>query len=161
MWPGGSPWVWWAFGAAVLIVGLGGPYLVGWFSRQLGLTHGLSDFDKAISLLNDPSHFVRERAAGDLEELAKLRPSKFHVRAMKAFASFLAYPPSYGSGHEQAGQIDPYSPDTLAIMRAIVSRTDGQLKAERDVNYKFSSNRNSPFEYRDGGFWFRGERLVG
>jgi len=80
---------------------------------------------------------------------------------MKTFASFLAYPPHYGSGHEKAGQINPYNPDTLGIMRAIVSRTDGQPKAGRDTNYRCSLNPNSPFEYRDGGFWFRGEPLVG
>ena len=160
MWPDLSAWTWWGLAVATPIIGFGGPPLVGWVFRRMNLVRGFPDFDKAISLLNDESHLVRETAARDLAELAKLRPSRFHVRTMRAFTSFLAYPPYYGSRHERAGQIDPYSPDTVAIMEAIIARTEEQRKAEGDAGYEFSLNPNSPFEYRDGSFWFRGGRLT-
>ena len=80
---------------------------------------------------------------------------------MRAFTSRLSYPSFYGSRHEEAGQTDPSSPDTVAIMEAIVSRTDEQIGAEKAADYKFTLNPNSPFEYRVGAFWFRGNRLTG
>lgn len=161
MWPDWSAWTWWGLGTAVLVVGLGGPRLLDWVSRRVDLTRGLPDFDKTVRLLSDRNHLIRERAVRDLAEMAAARPSKFHVKVMRSFGGVLAYPPFYGSRHEKAGQTDPHSPDTVAIMEVIVSRTDEQIKAEKDVAYEFSLNPNSPFEYRDGAFWFRGERIVG
>ena len=96
----------------------------------------LSDeqFKMGVELLGKSQMAVRVGGVYVLEDLAKLEPELNHVRVMDVFASFLAYPPRYGSGPNEE-KVDFDSADTVAIMKAIGRRTDEQKKEEEDSDY--------------------------
>ncbi len=127
------------------------------FERRLAV----KCFDDSAGLLANGVHLERVRGAMDLAELAQQDPVVLHVKIMRLFVAFLVYPPCYGAEHQKAGKIDPYSDETIAIMRAIVSRTPEQIQVEKDAGYSFSLSPNSPFTYQDGSFYFEGQHLEG
>lgn len=118
-----------------------------------------ANFDAAAALLNG-THFDRVRGTMQLDKLAREHPAELHVKVMEMFSAFLAYPPTYGQKHPKAGRVDPYSQDIAWVMRAITSRTPEQLLAEEEAGYSFRLSANSPFEYRDGCFYFGDEKLT-
>lgn len=116
------------------------------------------DFDVSSKALLSGGYQDRVHAAMILRNLALQNPSEFHVDVMHLFNAALAYPLKYADSNPKSG-VDPYSPDAVYIMKSIVSRTAEQMKAEEEGGYTFRLNPNSPFEYRDGCFYFEGKRL--
>lgn len=119
------------------------------------------EFDTGAEQLKARDHIDRTRGAITLDKLARAQPAVFHVDVMDMFNARLAFPAHYGEGHPDAGHTDPHSPDTIRIMRAIVSRTDEQMGAEMAAGFEFKLSPNSPFEYQGGSFYFESELLVG
>ena len=117
-------------------------------------------FDVADELLLGGGFKDRQRGAMDLWRLARRCPCRFHVDAMHVFNAALAYPLHYAKGHAKSG-VDPHSPDAVYIMDAIMNRSPEQVEAEKRAGYTFALNPNSPFEYKDGRFYFGGECISG
>ena len=89
---------------------------------------------------------MRVAGAATLADLAKKDPKNYDATVMKAFETFLTYPPKFSGplGRHKKGEIDYHSRDTQEIVKAINARTQKQR-----ARYRIQLPLRAPFLVTD------------